>query len=257
MSQEKVPECVNFTTTNRTEKTHSSVWQKWTSWCSKQQINPLSTPLEAIVNFLAGQFDSGMGYCTLNVYHSAISTTHPQIQGFNVGEHPLVVQLFKGIFNSCPPMPRYVTTWDVDTVIKYLGELGPNEKLTLKQLSKKLVVLLALTSAERSSELIAHDLRFRQFHPEGVSFNLPEFTKGVRAGKPLKTSFHASFPENELLCPCACLQGYEKCIKNFCPTSGTQSNILFCFSKQTSQTYCFLYFVPLDKRLFTRSGSRQ
>jgi hypothetical protein len=58
-------------------------------------------------------------------------------------------------------------------------------------------VLLALTSAERGSELIAHDLRFRRFHPEGVSFNLPELTKRVRVGKPLKTSFHVSFPENE------------------------------------------------------------
>ena len=49
----------------------------WTRWCSGQQINPLSAPLEAIVNFPAGQFDSGMEYRTLNVYHSAISATHP------------------------------------------------------------------------------------------------------------------------------------------------------------------------------------
>ena len=179
---------------SRTEKAYSSAWRKWTSWCSEQQINPLSAPLEAIVNFLAGQFDSGMEYRTLKVYRSAISATHPQIQGFNVGEHPFVVQLLKGIFNSRLPMPGYVTTWDVDTVIKYLGELGPNEKLTLKQLNKKLVVLLALASAERGSELIAHDLRFRRFHPEGVSFNLPELTKGVRVGKRSILKVHTSGP---------------------------------------------------------------
>jgi hypothetical protein len=73
------------------------------------------------VNFPAGQFDSGMEYRTLNVYHSAISATHPQFQAFNVGEHHLVVQLLIGIFNSRPIMPRYVTAWDVDTVTKYLG----------------------------------------------------------------------------------------------------------------------------------------
>ncbi len=50
---------------SRTEKAYSSAWRKWTSWCSEQQINPLSETLEAIVNFLAGQFDSGMEYVHL------------------------------------------------------------------------------------------------------------------------------------------------------------------------------------------------
>ena len=110
----------------------------------------------------------------------------------NVGEHPLVVQLLKGIFNSRPPAPRYTYTWDVSTVTSYLERLGPNEQLSLKQLSRK---LLAITSAEMGSELVAHDLRFKRSHPEGVSFNLPERTEGVRVGKPLKTSFHSSFQE--------------------------------------------------------------
>jgi hypothetical protein len=129
------------------------------------------------VNFIAIQFELGLEYRTLNVYRSVISATHPQIQGWNVGKHPVIVQLLKGIFNSRPPMPRYINTWDVNAVTKYFESCSANDKLTLKQLSKKLVVLLALTSAERGSELIAHDLRFRRFHPEGVSFNLPELTK--------------------------------------------------------------------------------
>ena len=212
---------------SRTKKTYSSAWGKWTSWCGEQQVNPLSAPLESILNFLTTHIDLGREYRTLNVYRSAISATHPRIQGFNVGQHPLVVQLLKGIYNSRPPMPRYVNIWDVEKVTQYLASLGPNEQLTLKQLSKKLVVLLALSSAERGSELVAHDLRYRRFHPEGVSFNLPELTKGVRVGKPLKTSFHASFPLNELLCPCLCLKEYEKRTKPFRPSSETESNKLF------------------------------
>jgi len=86
-----------------------------------------------------------------------------------------------------------------------LESSGPNEQLSLKQLSRKLAFLLATTSAERGSELVARVLRFKRFHPEGVSFNVPELTTGVRVGKPIKTSFHSSFPENKLLCPCSCL----------------------------------------------------
>ena len=158
------------------KKTYSSAWRKWTCWCSERQVNPLSASLDSVLNFLASQFDAGLEYCTLNVYRSALSATHPQIEGFKVGEHPLVVQLLKGIFNSRPPTPRYTYTWDVSTVTSYLESLGPNEQLSLKQLSRKLAFLLTITSAERGSELVAHDLRFKHFHPEGVAFNLPELT---------------------------------------------------------------------------------
>ena len=65
----------------------------------------------------------------------------------------------------------------------FIRSLEDNESLSLKILSEKLVVLLVLTSADRGSELAAHDLRFRKFHPEGVEFNLPELTKSVRVGK--------------------------------------------------------------------------
>ena len=112
-----------------------------------------------MLNFLASQFEAGLEYRTLNVYHSALSATHPQIEGYKIGEHPLVVQLLKGIFNSRPPTPRYTYTWVVSTVTSYLERLGPNEQLSLKQLSRKLAFLLAITSAERGSELLAHDLR--------------------------------------------------------------------------------------------------
>ena len=155
--------------------------------------------------FLSSQFEAGLEYRALNVYHSGLSATHPHIEGYNVGEHPLVVQLLRGIFNSRPPTPRYTYTWDVSTVKSYLESLGPNEQLSLKHLSRKLAFLLAITSAERGSELVDHDLRFKGYHPECVSVNLPELTKGVWVGKPLKTSFHSSFPENKLLCQCSCL----------------------------------------------------
>ena len=80
---------------------------------------------------------------------------HPTIDSLRVGEHPLVCQLMKGIFNKKPPLPRYTQTWKVHQVTSYLQGLGDNSEFSLKQLSGKLVVLLALTSAGRGSELAA------------------------------------------------------------------------------------------------------
>lgn len=98
---------------------------------------------------------------------------------------------------------------DYEGNLSDIKSLGDNVSLSLKQLSEKLVILLALTSAELGSELAAHDLRFRRYHPEGVEFNLLELTKSVRVEKHIKISFHASFPQDKTLCPCKCLGTYE------------------------------------------------
>ena len=112
--------------------------------------------------------------------------THPIIDSVRVGEHPMVCQLMKGIFNKRPPLPQYSQTWKVHQVTSYLGGLSDNAELSLKQLAtcRKLVVLLALTSAKRGSELAANDFRFKRFFPEGVCFTLPELTKQIWCWEP-------------------------------------------------------------------------
>jgi len=81
--------------------------------------------------------------------------THEQVEGVPVGKNPLVSLLLKGIYNSRPLQPRYLTTWDVDIVVRYLQSLGDNASLSLKVLSQKLLLLMALVEANRISELQA------------------------------------------------------------------------------------------------------
>ena len=109
-----------------------------------------------------------------------------------------------------------------------MDSLGPNKLLSLKVLSQKLGVLLGLTSLERVSKIVAHDLRFRRFLPEGVVFDLPDLTKKSRFQNSLKTSFHASFPSNPKLCVVNCLHEYEKRTKTFRSSpDNTKPNKLF------------------------------
>jgi hypothetical protein len=74
--------------------------------------------------------------------------THKQVDSSPIGQHPLVNRLLKGVYNQRPPQPRYSATWDVDVVTKHLGS---NESLSLKHISQKLVVLMALVKASRTS----------------------------------------------------------------------------------------------------------
>ena len=61
----------------------------------------------------------------------------------------------KGIFELQPPKPKTSSTWSVGNVVNFLQEMGSVEILSLQDLSLKLAMLLALTSAARLHELIS------------------------------------------------------------------------------------------------------
>lgn len=90
-----------------------------------------------------------------------------------------------------------------------------NENLSLKVLYFKLVTHLGLTAPDRSSDLAKRDLRFRTFHPEGVSFSLSGLSQTSRQGDSAKTSFHAVFQDGKDLCPIECLNCYELRTREF------------------------------------------
>ncbi|CAB3991639.1 Integrase recombinase xerD [Paramuricea clavata] len=139
----------------------------------------------------------------------------PLIDSWKVDFHPSVFQLLRGIFNLPPPQPKYSHTWKVSQVLGYVKSLGPNENLSLKNWPFKLVTLLGLTAPDRSSDLAKRDLRWRTFHPEGVSFSLSDLSKTSKPGDTPKTSYHAAFREDKDLCPVECLMFYEIKTKEF------------------------------------------
>ena len=163
--------------------------------------------MSAILEFLSSQFDSGKQYRTLNSYRSAISMTHLPVDGIVVGKHPLVTRLMKGIFNSRPPQPKYGHTWEVGHVLDYLRSLGTNHSLSLKQLSAKLAVLLALANASRASEIHALDTRFMSKRDGIVTFAFHQLTKTSRPGK-TKEVHYFPLKRDVDLCPVATLDDY-------------------------------------------------
>lgn len=149
-----------------------------------------------IVEFISQKFLEGKQYSTLNSLRSALSVTIPPIEGQPV----LVCRALQGSFNQRPPMPRYSSTWDVNTVIQYMKEkMGNNLELNLKELTLKLTVLLALSNATRASYLVALDVRFMQSTAVGITFRIPKLTKTRRSGAP--KSIPVAWFEDLKLCP--------------------------------------------------------
>ena len=90
-----------------TEKSYTSAWNKWSGWCKEWGANPFSASVAEIADFLT-QFNNGKQYSTINSYLSAISNTHPQIDGYPVGTHPIICRLMQGVFNERPSEPKNI-----------------------------------------------------------------------------------------------------------------------------------------------------
>ena len=144
-----------------TNNAYQSAWHKWQCWCLGRTIDPFSASVTDFVNFLSSLFMEGLQYRSINTAGSAVSVTHTQVDGVPIGKHPLVTRLMKGVYNSRPPAPRYSSSWDVGQVTTYLKSMGPSP--SLKHLTLKLAMLMALVEASRTSELAALDLKFRCF----------------------------------------------------------------------------------------------
>ena len=192
-----------------TEKSYNSAWSKWCGWGTEREINPILPPIEKVLEFLTAQFKSGLQYSTLNSYRSSLSATIPPIEGSPVGQHPLVVRLMQGIFNSRPPQPKYSEIWEVSLVLDHIrSELRAPGELSLKDLSRKTVMLLALAMAARSSDLHLLDLRFMSDQSEFFQFQIAALTKTRRRGPPQEVTIKTLIDNDQSLCPVSILFGY-------------------------------------------------
>ena len=190
-------------------KSYDSLFKKWLGWCEKRGSEPISGDIHEVVNFLAHLFEQGYQYRSLNSYRSAISSVHEKVDGYEVGQHPLVTRLIKGAFHERPPQPRYSETWDVSKVTSFLESLGSNDKLPATELTLKTVMLLALTRPSRSVDLANLSLDYRKYSPEGVTFMPTKLAKQSKQSKPITNFFFPVFPGNKLLCPVSALRAYE------------------------------------------------
>ena len=161
----------------KTNKSFDSMFGQWNRWCVARGSNPFSGPVSAVANFFASLYQD-----SVNAYRTAISSVHEKVDGVQVGQHPVITRLIKGVFNERPPVPRYSNTWDVQKVLSHLESLGQSESLSLKALSLKTVFLLAITRPSRSADLSQLDISRMRSGRNGVTFLPVGLSKQSRQG---------------------------------------------------------------------------
>ena len=181
---------------------------KWDVYCHKKNIDPLKRNLIRGLDFLQSLITAGYSYSAINTARSALSCIFDSPP---FGEEPLVQRLLKGAYNINPPLPRYNSTWDVSIVLKTLESWGPGRFLSRKQLTFKLVTLLALVTGQRAQTLQALDINLCQFDNNCVTFTIHKLLKHNTAFNTLGNKVIIPYYDiNKKICPAVCLKQYMK-----------------------------------------------
>jgi hypothetical protein len=159
------------------------------------------------LDFLWYLFDSGLEYSAINTARCMLSGTLGLFDGVSFGKHDLVTRFLKGAFNVRPPRAKYSATWDVNFVLMYLRRLSPVAELSLKDLTIKLTMLLALTTGQRGQTLHLLDLKNLAKGKEyKFGFSVPLKHSRVGASPPVVCV--SPYPPDRRLCVLTVLKEY-------------------------------------------------
>jgi hypothetical protein len=112
-----------------------------------RKINQFEASLDNVIEFLSSLFEKGLGYSSINTARSALSALGLKFDSILVGQYPLIISYLRGVFNLRPCRPKYTCIWDAQLVLNLLRTSSPVKFISLKDLTLKLTMLLALTNA--------------------------------------------------------------------------------------------------------------
>jgi hypothetical protein len=140
-----------------TRRLYALKWSIFSAWCQDRDLDPVTSEISMVLSFLQELLDKQRSPSTVKVYASAIAAFHAPIAGRSVGRNSAVIQFIRGARRLNPPRPRTVPLWDLPTVLRALKgpPFEPLQSASLRSLSFKTALLLALASVKRVGDLQA------------------------------------------------------------------------------------------------------
>jgi len=121
-----------------------------------------------------------------------------------------VSRFIKGVFESRPTLPKYSETWDIKQVLSYLQTLNPPESLTSKDLTHKLVMLLALLSGQRHQTLHSLSVSDMKLSPDKCVFVVKTLLKTSSPGRHISSLEFVAYQPDPWLCVVTYMLEYVK-----------------------------------------------
>ncbi|VDI37510.1 Hypothetical predicted protein [Mytilus galloprovincialis] len=193
-----------------TQKQYKTYIKKWFIFCLERKEDKFHTSVELVLEFLTYLFECGLSYSALNSARSALSAFGLTFDNVPVGKHPLVIRFLKGVYHLRPTVHNDVNIWDVSIVLRLLRRLSPVADISVKDLTLKLVMLIALTNATRSQSIHLLKLSNMQKQKDCFRFKIFDLLKQSRPGYKNPEVILKSFPPDRRLCVYLVLKEYLK-----------------------------------------------
>ena len=193
-----------------TRDKYSVYWKKFEIFCEKYHKKLQEMEFDNIVNFFVEFYDREKSLSVVNTAKLAIShhLSFPPYK--HLSEHPLVDNFFKGLFNLQIPKPKLSLTWDVSRMFRHFDSLETNDKLSDKDLSQKLCMLLLLIGGQRVNTIYNFTVDRMIITDVAVSFAPSQVLKHSRKSKKLDTFNNRAYNANKKVCVLDCLTEYIK-----------------------------------------------
>jgi len=135
---------------------------KFCEFCCTQNIDPLTCSVPKALEFLSGLFDDSThrGSSALGTARSALSSVIILPDNTKFGDDLYVKMFMKGVKAIRPSEPRYLESWNPDTILDMFKTFAwnPASELELLFLSMKLVMLILLSTYQRGQIILALNL---------------------------------------------------------------------------------------------------
>lgn len=186
-------------------KQYGVVFKKWLIFCNNHNINVYEASIPYVITFLTEMFHTGIQYSTLNCYRSALSL----IVNSKIGTDDRVTRLFRGFYRLRPPLPKYNVTWNPSIVLSFLENWYPNDDISIENLTKKAVTLLALVTAHRVQTLCKIKVQNIEIKEnDRIIIKIPDLIKTSRPRSFQPLLIIPFFKEKPNICPASTLLTY-------------------------------------------------
>ena len=160
------------------------------------------------MKFLTSLVVEGASFSAVNTAKSALANCVLVKDDLNWIHNNKVSKFMKGVFNTRPPLPKYSSTWNVDTVLDYIENKLSSQDLSLKHLTLKTVMLIALTSGQRAQSIHEMDLNLCSKSEDTYIFNFAVKLKTSKPGNTHMPIYVIKNNNNSKLCPYSSLSVY-------------------------------------------------
>lgn len=222
-------ECIDIMLQSLSKNTlnqYNVALKQWFSFCQINNIDMYNGSVADILKFLTEKYHANASYGTLNSFRSSLSL----IMGKDRCNNDCVSRFLKGVFKSKPCFPKYNCIWDPNLVLDYLSGIFPNDAITMENLTKKLVTLLALSTGQRVQTLSLINVADIQIQESRIIITVNDIIKTSAPNRHNPRLIIPFFKEKDAICPALALSCYVERTRNL--RSGINSNKLILTIKK-------------------------